>query len=399
MTASLAAQPPRRPSPAEAPAEERLLASGPVVLALLTVLAAVLAGLAFTAPSPPAEGSADVGFARDMSQHHGQAVAMAEAIRNRTQDSELRVLTADIGLTQQGQIGMMNGWLALWGRTSTASGPRMAWMGTPTGGLMPGMATSSDVLALSKLPLPQAEARFLQLMVAHHAGGVTMAQAGQELASEPQVRLLASGIAAAQTAEIDFLQSLLAARGLPPAPVATADMAVALPEGGHQAAAGLTVRDVVLLSVLTLGLLALSWLIVDTVARRLGVRARPPGPVALVLVAAATVAAGVHIVLAPQHAQESAAYGLFFVLTALALAVAGAAVLAGLVRVGAVTAAVTSAVLLASYVLLRLVPPPGAVAVQGVDGWGVLAVTVELVVLACAAAVLRRRGADRPQPV
>ena len=49
-------------------------------------------------------------------------------------------------------------------------------------------------------------------MIAHHAGGVAMAQAAQDDARTPAVRTLAGAIAAAQTSEIQLLQQMLDAR-------------------------------------------------------------------------------------------------------------------------------------------------------------------------------------------
>ena len=374
-------------------AAERQIRSWPVVLALLSVLAGVVAGAAYLAAQPPAEDSAAVGFARDMSQHHGQAVAMSETIRGRATDPAVRALAADVALTQQGQIGIMSGWLELWGRTTSGSGPRMAWMGAPTEGLMPGMANRADVQALATLPVAQAEARYLQLMVAHHAGGVEMAQAGVQLGDQPQVVRLAGSIAASQTSEIDYLQSLLSVRGLPPAPVpqlmdgqhgeAAAD--------GHGGGGGPTARDTVLLLVVSLGVVALLWLLLDTSARQVGMRLSRLRPVVLVLTAAATTSAAVHLVLTPAHAREGTVYGAFFGLSAVVLAGAAAVVLAGFHRTGALLAGIASGVLIPTYILFRIVPPPGASVVEGVDGWGVLTIAAELVVLGCAAVVLLAR--------
>ena len=39
---------------------------------------------------------------------------MAEAIRDRTTDPDLKLLATDIALGQQGQIGRMSGWLDEW---------------------------------------------------------------------------------------------------------------------------------------------------------------------------------------------------------------------------------------------------------------------------------------------
>lgn len=71
----------------------------------------------------------------------------------------------DIMLSQQGQIGMMQGWLELWGQPSVSVGGAMQ---------MPGMATQEQVNTLKTLPSPELEKRFLELMIRHHQGGVAM---------------------------------------------------------------------------------------------------------------------------------------------------------------------------------------------------------------------------------
>ena len=386
MTTTLAPPTPAAPPPA-APGP-RSIASPPVLLALFTVLAGLVAGALLLAPQPPPEDSASVGFARDMSRHHAQAVAMAEALRDRTDDPELRSLTQDIALTQQAQLGMMTAWLDDWGYATTTSGPRMAWMGMSVEGLMPGMATPEAVQLLASVPLDEAEDRFLALMVAHHSAGVDMAEAAVALAEQPQVVRLASGIAAAQASEIDYLQALRAQRGLPPAdvPASTGHDLAADHHGG-----GLTARDAVLWSVVAAGVVAFLWLLLDTVLRRSGVTQRRLDAVALTVVAGAVVSSAVHLVLTPSHAEQSVAYGVFFLLAALALALGAAAVLAGSTVPGAALVAGTGVFLLVTYVFFRLVPAPGAEAPEGVDGWGVLAVSAQVVAVLAAAALLRRR--------
>lgn len=379
------------PAPSPTAPGARSIASPPVLLALFMVLAGLLAGGLLLAPQPPSEGSASVGFARDMSRHHGQAVAMAEVLRDRTDDPELRSLTQDIALTQQAQIGMMTAWLDEWGYVPTASGSRMAWTGSPVDGLMPGMATAEQARSLATLPLDQAEDRFLSLMVAHHTAGVAMAEAAVELSEDPQVVALASGIAAAQTSEIDYLQALRAQRGLPSATVPTSmaehDLAV-----DHRAG-GLASRFVALWSIVALSVVAFLWLLVDTVVRRSDTTQVRVDAAALLVVAGAVVSSAVHLMLTPSHAEESVAYGLFFLVAALALALGAAAVLAGSVIPGAAIVAVTSLLLLGIYVLFRVVPAPGAEAPEGIDGWGVLAGSAQGVAVLAASALVRRRRA------
>lgn len=197
------------------------------VLTVAAVALGFLLGSWRAAAAAPSDTSAEAGFARDMQTHHGQAVQMALAIRDRTNDPALRTLTYDIITSQQQQSGQMFGWLAQWGLSQTSSEPPMSWMSRsgageqdrgampdmPTSTAMSGMASAADVSRLQTLSVPQAEVLFLRLMITHHQAGVAMAKAVQPLTDRPEVLALARAIVQAQTAEISALQSLLAARG------------------------------------------------------------------------------------------------------------------------------------------------------------------------------------------
>ena len=163
----------------------------------------------------PAEGSAEAGFARDMMVHHAQAVQMAEIVRDRTESQEIRTLAADIALTQQAQIGQMQGWLAVWGLPPTGTEPAMSWMGHPTEGRMPGMASPEQLNNLQKASPEETDTLFLQLMIPHHEAAVPMAEAALQDANRPEVDRLAGAIIASQQAEIELMKGLLQQRGVP----------------------------------------------------------------------------------------------------------------------------------------------------------------------------------------
>lgn len=180
------------------------------------------------------DGSAvDVGFLQDMQAHHAQAVEMAVLIRDRTSDEEIRRLALDIELTQQQQIGQMYGLLATRGEPQSNPTP-MDWMApaespasdahqnmegidsTPGGVMtMPGMASQAALDRLASLRGRAAERLFLELMIAHHRGGLRMADDAAANSEEPWIRTLATRIVEAQTAETKALQSLLDDRGGP----------------------------------------------------------------------------------------------------------------------------------------------------------------------------------------
>ncbi|WP_448061184.1 DUF305 domain-containing protein [Cellulomonas hominis] len=210
----------------------------PGTLALLAVLLAAAAavgavlGSAFVrqpALSAAADTSVDAGFARDMAVHHGQAVQLAVLVRDRSTDDEVRTVALDIVLTQQQQIGQMYAWLDTWGLPQGGSGAPMAWMtaaghGHTTAGAqpdtsghaaMPGWVSPADLARLTAAQGAEADRLFLTLMIAHHLGGVQMAQYAADHADQPQVVRLATGIVRAQTREVTALQDMLDARGGP----------------------------------------------------------------------------------------------------------------------------------------------------------------------------------------
>lgn len=185
----------------------------PAILAAALGVALVVALGALWAGREPGEGSAEVGFVRDMIAHHEQAVEMALLIRDRTADEDLRAFATDIILGQQSQIGRMSGWLEQWGLP-------YAGIETPMGGMgqMMGMAAQQDVNALGSLPLAEAEVRFLQLMTSHHEGAVLMAKDVLAARPRPEVARLAEGVRRGQDAEIGLMRELLALRGAEPPP-------------------------------------------------------------------------------------------------------------------------------------------------------------------------------------
>lgn len=156
----------------------------------------------------------DLGFARDMRVHHAQGVAMASTVYRRTDDSRIRFLAYDILTTQQGQIGLMGGWLELWQQPSTDGAPAMAWMDEPHTGPMPGMAATDDVVALETLPVAAMNESFLRLMIRHHRGALPMADFAAQHAASAKLALLAQSMSLGQASEIEAMQNLLTGRGL-----------------------------------------------------------------------------------------------------------------------------------------------------------------------------------------
>ncbi|MEO3753716.1 DUF305 domain-containing protein [Streptomyces sp. B6B3] len=177
------------------------------------------------APAPaPAEDSVDAGFARDMAVHHQQAVELSFIVRDRTDDADVRRLAYDIINTQANQRGMLLGRLDAWDLPTISEEPPMAWMDHAMshephdGSLMPGMATNTELDRLRRAEGEAAEVRYLQLMTAHHQGGVHMAEAAANQAEDPTIARLAEGMVSGQQSEIDLMADMLTERGAEPLP-------------------------------------------------------------------------------------------------------------------------------------------------------------------------------------
>jgi uncharacterized protein (DUF305 family) len=152
-----------------------------------------------------------------MQTHHAQAVAMSAAMHRRSEDREVTTLAFDILTTQQGQIGIMDGWLDL-SRSNRTRVERRTWMGEVHDGEMPGMATQAQLQRLDTLPLAQAMEQYLRLMIRHHRGALPMARHAAEHAGHPDVARLAKNMHDGQASEIELLQDMLVARGHPREP-------------------------------------------------------------------------------------------------------------------------------------------------------------------------------------
>ncbi len=188
------------------------------LLVLLALAGGLVLGRTTAGGVPRVVDPVDIGFAQDMKVHHAQAVRMSAVLHRRTADPEVQALALDVMTTQQGQIGIMSGWLDLWGHTQTTSGPAMAWMGHDGG--MPGRASADEIASLEVLPTGELEEQFLRLMVRHHLGAVPMAAFAADRATSPDLVRLAGGMESGQAAEIELMQDMLLARGHDPEPVA-----------------------------------------------------------------------------------------------------------------------------------------------------------------------------------
>ena len=367
----------------------RHLGETSVLLALAAIVMGAVSLVLLLIPRPPDEASAEVGFARDMIVHHAQAVQMAETVRKRTESEEIRVLATDVVLTQQAEIGQMRGWLEVWGlpAASGTTGPAMAWMGHPTTGTMPGMATPEDLARLHQASPEEADEQFLRLMIPHHQSAVIMAEAVLERSDRLEVQRLAQKTIASQQAEIRGMQALLQRKGLTPV---EGDLGLDkyASYDGHASHRHIhlseALPDIVRLAPLPLAIFAVAWLCLDAIRRRQAGLAEPLAPSSFwrtVAVGGLLASATLHVGLAPAHSEEATIHGVFFSTAGVTVAIAAAVILAWPSRPAYVAGAGIALALIVLWAVFRFVPPPGAEVVEEVDLVGLLTKATELLII------------------
>ena len=185
----------------------RLTAAG-AGLALAVALAACTSG---EATSPTSASSAattsstdpgDVRFAQSMIPHHEQAVEMAQiALDGRAAAStEVKALAEQIAAAQEPEIATMNGWMSQWGAPTSMEGMDHE---------MDGMMSSEQMGDLASATGADFDKQWLTMMIQHHEGAVSMADAVLATTNDARVSELARSVVQGQKSEIATMQGLL----------------------------------------------------------------------------------------------------------------------------------------------------------------------------------------------
>jgi uncharacterized protein (DUF305 family) len=172
-------------------------------LVLLLLLAVgVLAGCADTPVPPPARdpGTVDAGFVAGMVPHHEQALELTAMVGGRGASPALEALALRIDREQVEEIGQLQG-LALARRLPAVPmpGPMPA---------MSGMASPDTLTALRGLRGPAFDRLWLDTVVRHHEGALTMARDYLASGTDDTLRRYCGVLLSVQSAEITTMQGL-----------------------------------------------------------------------------------------------------------------------------------------------------------------------------------------------
>ncbi len=151
----------------------------------------------------------DITFMQDMIPHHNQAVQMAELVADRTNRPELVDVAGRINVSQRDEIDFMGQWLRQRGERVPDPTAHDAMQ---TDHKMAGMATPQQMAELAAVESTDFDRMFLQLMITHHEGAVTMVEELLEQpgsAYEPVLFEFTTDITNDQAAEIERMNALL----------------------------------------------------------------------------------------------------------------------------------------------------------------------------------------------
>ena len=176
------------------------------------------AGTTTTELSATEHNDADVAFARDMVQHHAQAVAMVEMTRERDLDPEVAQLAEGIRDAQVPEIETFSDWLGEWDEEVPPTMLDHANAGHGSGDMsetmedmddaMPGMMSGADMDALQDAG-GDFQTMWLEMMIEHHEGAIEMARTEQQDGRYRPAVELAAEIEESQGAEIETMRDLL----------------------------------------------------------------------------------------------------------------------------------------------------------------------------------------------
>jgi len=181
----------------------------------------------------PPYTEADVRFMQGMIGHHAQAVTMSAWAATNALGKDVKVLAERIAVAQADEIAFMQRWLRERGQTvpDPASAEHdhamMAGMNHEMPGMtgaipmMPGMLTPEQMKTLQGTTGDQFDRLFLEYMMQHHRGALTMVDelfSARGAGQDDLIFKFASDVQADQSTEIARMQSMLDERAKRSAP-------------------------------------------------------------------------------------------------------------------------------------------------------------------------------------
>ena len=154
----------------------------------------------------PADANYDLRFVDAMRMHHQGAIEMAKAAQLKSKRPEIKKLAQEIVTAQKREIGQMQQWRQAW---YPKAGEQMMAYHSQMGHMMPMSSQQKQSMMMSQ-DLGAADSkfdlRFINAMIPHHEGAVTMAQDALKKSQRWEIKQLAKEIISDQQKEIAQMQ-------------------------------------------------------------------------------------------------------------------------------------------------------------------------------------------------
>lgn len=167
------------------------------------------------AAASSSHNAADAMFVQMMVPHHEQAVEMSDMLLAKSGiDPRVVSLAQEITAAQGPEITTMKQWASSWG-VSTDGGMNHSGMdhgsmgGGSMSGSMSGMMSADDMNRLQTAQGVDAARLFLDQMIEHHTGAISMAQNEIRSGKDAAAKQLAQSIVTTQQREIATMKQLL----------------------------------------------------------------------------------------------------------------------------------------------------------------------------------------------
>jgi uncharacterized protein (DUF305 family) len=184
--------------------------------ATTTASPVLMGGNPATAAAAPIANQGDVNFMQGMIPHHAQAVLIAGWAPSHGARDDVQRLCERIVVAQRDEIAMMQNWLRSKAQevpAADAKGMKMTMDGMTHEMLMPGMLTDDQLKELDAARGSQFDRLFLQAMIKHHLGAISMVEDLEKIDGARQdetVFRFSQDVFADQTTEIERMEKMLA---------------------------------------------------------------------------------------------------------------------------------------------------------------------------------------------
>lgn len=148
----------------------------------------------------------DTQFLDEMTMHHKQAVDMAKMADKKLSSSQVKKMNKKMMEDQKKDIARMNKWKKQVGSASTAdAGEGHTGMNMP---MDMNMDMNMDMSEMKNLKGKDFDAKYLEMMSAHHGQGISMVQKYLSDLTNPEVKSFAEKTAKTQEMEIEKMSKM-----------------------------------------------------------------------------------------------------------------------------------------------------------------------------------------------